>query len=103
MVYRAFSEGMVFGVWNRVDLSGLGSVLRVGGMLLAGAGTYDRAQPLAWVLFLFPAVMAGLAMLPLILFHQLQPMVCATLGPPLRQSPPAPEPANRMRTLQEAR
>lgn len=128
IVYSAFSAGMVSGAWNRVDLSSLGSVLLVDGVLLAAVLAlttglsrwlgFSRRDEIAIVFcgskkslaagapllnILFPAGMAGLAMLALILFHQLQLMVCATLARRYANRLGQTGPANRMRTLQEAR
>jgi solute carrier family 10 (sodium/bile acid cotransporter), member 7 len=105
VVYTAFSEGVVAGIWHQLSLPKLGVLLAVDGALLAAAllitgGVarrlgFDRADritivfcgskkslasglPMASVLF--PAGSVGLAVLPLMLFHQLQLMVCATLA-----------------------
>lgn len=105
IVYSAFSEAMVSGIWSRVDLSSLGGLLLADGGLLAAVLTlttalsrwlgFSRRDEIAIVFcgskkslaagasllnILFPAGTAGLAMLPLILFHQLQLMVCAMLA-----------------------
>lgn len=105
VVYTAFSEGVVAGIWHQLSLPKLGVLLAVDAALLAAAllltgGAarrlgFDRADritivfcgskkslasglPMASVLF--PAGSVGLAVLPLMLFHQLQLMVCATLA-----------------------
>ncbi|WP_340374747.1 bile acid:sodium symporter family protein [Streptomyces sp. SS7] len=104
VVYTAFSEGMVQGIWHQV------SPLRLGGLLVAEAllltvmlaltwyggkalrfGREDRITlqfagskkslaaglPMASVLF---GAHASLAVLPLMLFHQMQLMVCAVIA-----------------------
>jgi len=104
VVYTAFSEGMVQGIWQRVSPARLGGLLAVEAVLLAvmllltwyGAralrfGREDRIAiqfagskkslaaglPMASVLF---GAQASLAVLPLMLFHQMQLMVCAVLA-----------------------
>ncbi len=105
VVYAAFSEGMVAGIWHQLDLAMLARLAIVDGALLAAvlATTtllsrrlgFSRADeitivfcgskkslasglPMASVLFASGSV--GLIVLPLMLFHQLQLMVCATLA-----------------------
>lgn len=104
VVYTAFSQGMVRGVWNQVSPARLGGLLAVEAVLLAvmllltwyGAkalkfGRADRIAiqfagskkslaaglPMASVLF---GAQAALAVLPLMLFHQMQLMVCAVIA-----------------------
>ncbi|MGY3205271.1 bile acid:sodium symporter family protein [Streptomyces sp. TE5632] len=104
VVYTAFSQGMVRGVWNQVSPARLGGLLAVEAVLLAvmllltwyGAkalkfGRADRIAiqfagskkslaaglPMASVLF---GAQASLAVLPLMLFHQMQLMVCAVIA-----------------------
>jgi len=104
VVYTAFSEGMVKGIWHQVSPLRLGGLLVVEAMLLAvmlaltwyGAkalrfGREDRIAiqfagskkslasglPMASVLF---GAHASLAVLPLMLFHQMQLMVCAVIA-----------------------
>ncbi|MFD3540677.1 bile acid:sodium symporter family protein [Streptomyces sp. NPDC058662] len=104
VVYAAFSAGMVAGIWHQVSVPRLGALLLVEAVLLAlmllatwyGAKRlgFDRADrvavqfagskkslaaglPMASVLF---GAQAGLAALPLMLFHQMQLMVCAVLA-----------------------
>ncbi len=104
VVYTAFSEGMVQGIWQRVSPARLGGLLAVEAVLLAvmllltwyGAralrfGREDRIAiqfagskkslaaglPMASVLF---GAQASLSVLPLMLFHQMQLMVCAVLA-----------------------
>ncbi|MEW2415965.1 bile acid:sodium symporter family protein [Streptomyces sp. NPDC046866] len=104
VVYTAFSAGMAAGIWHRVSAPRLGSLLAVEAVLLAvmllvtwhgakrlGFGRADRIAiqfagskkslaaglPMASVLF---GAQASLAVLPLMLFHQMQLMVCAVLA-----------------------
>ncbi|WP_327412550.1 bile acid:sodium symporter family protein [Streptomyces sp. NBC_01233] len=104
VVYAAFSAGVAAGIWHRVSLPRLGALLLVEAVLLAvmllvtwygsarlGFGRADRIAiqfagskkslaaglPMASVLF---GAQAGLAVLPLMLFHQMQLMVCAVLA-----------------------
>ncbi|MFF8841465.1 bile acid:sodium symporter family protein [Streptomyces sp. NPDC015127] len=104
VVYTAFSEGMVAGVWHQVTPARLGGLLVIEAALLGlmltltwfgakrlGFGRADRIAiqfagskkslaaglPMAAVLF---GAQASLAVLPLMLFHQLQLMVCAVIA-----------------------
>ncbi|MER5555444.1 bile acid:sodium symporter family protein [Streptomyces sp. NPDC002793] len=129
VVYTAFSEGMVAGVWDRITPLGLGALLGAEAVLLAlmlavswygakrlGFGREDRIAiqfagskkslaaglPMASVLF---GAHASLAVLPLMLFHQMQLMVCAVIArrrsrDPLPSEPrvtPLPAVAHRVR------
>ncbi|MGW7364204.1 bile acid:sodium symporter family protein [Streptomyces sp. NPDC054841] len=127
VVYTAFSEGMVAGVWHQVTPVRLGALLLVEAVLLAvmltltwygpkrlGFGRADRIAiqfagskkslaaglPMASVMF---GAQASLAVLPLMLFHQMQLMVCAVIAkrrakdpqpvppaPPALSRPPVP-------------
>ncbi|WP_431041425.1 bile acid:sodium symporter family protein [Streptomyces sp. P1-3] len=104
VVYAAFSEGMAAGVWHQVSglrllaLLGVEAVLLAVMLSLTSYGSrrlgFDRADriaivfagskkslaaglPMASVLF---GAGASLAVLPLMLFHQMQLMVCAVLA-----------------------
>ena len=104
VVYTAFSEGMVQGIWHQVSPLRLGGLLVVEAVLLAvmlgltwyggKALRFDREDriaiqfagskkslasglPMASVLF---GAHASLAVLPLMLFHQMQLMVCAVIA-----------------------
>ncbi|MFI6931349.1 bile acid:sodium symporter family protein [Streptomyces sp. NPDC050287] len=104
VVYTAFSEGMVQGIWHQVSPVRLGGLLVVEAVLLAVMltltwyggkalrfGRADRIAiqfagskkslasglPMASVLF---GAHASLAVLPLMLFHQMQLMVCAVIA-----------------------
>jgi sodium/bile acid cotransporter 7 len=120
VVYSAFSQGMAQGIWQRVTPARLGALLAVECVLLAvvlattasaagalGFGRRDRIAvvfsgskkslvnglPMASVLF---GAKAGLMVLPLMLFHQLQLVVCAVIArrwARAAEEPPLPEPA----------
>ena len=105
IVYVAFSEGVAHGIWHQLDVSQFVTLLLVdaallGAVLLAtSAGGralgFDRPDritivfcgskkslasglPMASVLFAGQSL--GLAVLPLMLFHQIQLMACAALA-----------------------
>jgi sodium/bile acid cotransporter 7 len=105
IVYVAFSEGVTHGIWHQVDASHFVALLMLDAALLAAVLLatatlgrvlgFDRADritivfcgskkslasglPMASVLFAGQSV--GLVVLPLMLFHQLQLMVCAGLA-----------------------
>src|SRR5208283_4717118 len=114
VVYAAFSEGMVAGIWQQLDIAMLlrlalvnaallGAVLVTTTMLSRRLG-FSRADeitivfcgskkslasglPMASVLFASSSV--GLIVLPLMLFHQLQLMVCAALARRYADTAPA--------------
>ncbi|KPI11456.1 putative conserved protein UCP026166, sodium bile acid symporter [Actinobacteria bacterium OK074] len=113
VVYTAFSEGMVQGIWHQVSVARLGALLAVEAVLLAvlltltwygaralGFGREDRIAiqfagskkslasglPMAGVLF---GTHASLAVLPLMLFHQMQLMVCAVIAKRRARDPEA--------------
>ncbi|BCL26493.1 bile acid:sodium symporter family protein [Streptomyces aurantiacus] len=123
VVYTAFSEGMVEGVWHQVSPQRLGGLLAVEVVLLAvmlaltwyGSkalrfGREDRIAiqfagskkslasglPMASVLF---GADASLAVLPLMLFHQMQLMVCAVIA---KRRSRDPEPASSLTPGQAA-
>lgn len=104
VVYTAFSEGMVEGIWHQVSPARLAGLLAVEAVLLAvmlaltwyggKALRFNREDriaiqfagskkslaaglPMASVLF---GAHAALAVLPLMLFHQMQLMVCAVIA-----------------------
>ncbi|MEV5737530.1 bile acid:sodium symporter family protein [Streptomyces sp. NPDC052292] len=104
VVYTAFSEGVTQGIWHQVSAVRLGALLGVEAVILAvmllltwygaralGFGRGDRIAiqfagskkslasglPMASVLF---GAHASLAVLPLMLFHQMQLMVCAVIA-----------------------
>jgi len=105
IVYTAFSEGVVNGIWTRLDLGSLASLLAVNLLLLTvvltcttlasralGFSREDEitivfcgskkslASGIPMINVLFSAQMAGLIVIPLMLFHQVQLMVCAVLA-----------------------
>jgi sodium/bile acid cotransporter 7 len=105
IVYAAFSEGMVAGVWSAISLQSLALVIALDVLMLAvgltvttvvsrllGFNKEDEIAivfcgskksmasgiPMANILFAGQAV--SLIVLPLMLFHQIQLMVCASLA-----------------------
>ncbi|MFD7922855.1 bile acid:sodium symporter family protein [Streptomyces sp. NPDC059740] len=120
VVYSAFSTGVVMGVWHQVSVLRLLLLLAVEAVLLAVMLTattigsrrlgFDRADriaivfcgskkslasglPMASVLF---GAQASLAVLPLMLFHQMQLMVCAVIA--RRYAAGAPQEAEAAQT-----
>jgi len=104
LVYSAFSHGVVAGIWHQIDAGDLIRVALVDIALLASVMTiltlasrqlpFSRADeiaivfcgskkslvngiPIATLLF---AGHVGLVVIPLMLFHQIQLMVCASLA-----------------------
>jgi solute carrier family 10 (sodium/bile acid cotransporter), member 7 len=104
IVYTAFSHGVADGIWHKVDVSDLVKVALVAVALLAAVMAtltfgsrrlgFSRADeiaivfcgskkslanglPIATVLF---AGHVGLVIIPLMVFHQIQLMVCASLA-----------------------
>ncbi|WP_405783882.1 bile acid:sodium symporter family protein [Streptomyces sp. NBC_00859] len=125
VVYTAFSEGMVRGVWHQVSFVRLLGLLAVEALLLAvmlvltwygakrlGFTRGDRIAiqfagskkslaaglPMASVLF---GAQASLAVLPLMLFHQMQLMVCAVIAK-RRSRDPLPEESGQAVTPEAA-
>ncbi|WP_432065889.1 bile acid:sodium symporter family protein [Streptomyces sp. C10-9-1] len=117
VVYTAFSEGMTAGIWGRVTPGRLAALLGAEALLLAamlaltwygarrlGFGRADRVAiqfagskkslaaglPMAAVLF---GAQAALAVLPLMLFHQMQLMVCAVIAKRRGREPRGGDPA----------
>ncbi|WP_428976934.1 bile acid:sodium symporter family protein [Faunimonas pinastri] len=105
VVYTAFSEAVVQGLWHQIPLEGLAMILVVDAVILAIvllATTYGSrllgfnhedevaivfcgskkslatGVPMAKVLF--PSATVGVTVLPLMIFHQMQLMVCAVLA-----------------------
>ena len=105
VVYSAFSAAVVEGIWHTVPLIDLGALLVVDAMLLAlvlaittygsralgfrkadevtivfcgSKKTLASGIPMANVLFAGQTV--GMVVLPLMIFHQMQLMVCAALA-----------------------
>jgi sodium/bile acid cotransporter 7 len=113
VVYSAFSAGMAEGIWHQVPVPRLLGLVAVEALLLTtmlsltaygarrlGFARADRITivfagskkslasgvPMATVLF---GGHAGLAVLPLMLFHQMQLMVCAVIAKRLSRQPEA--------------
>ena len=105
VVYTAFSGAVVEGVWSKVGPLDLVRLLALCGVILAAvlAATTFAARALRFtkedeiaIVFcgskkslasgapmagvLFPAAQAGIAMLPLMIFHQIQLMACAVIA-----------------------
>ncbi|HZZ69236.1 MAG TPA: bile acid:sodium symporter, partial [Phenylobacterium sp.] len=105
VVYTAFSSAVVGGVWSQIGALDLARLLAICGLLLAIvlSATFFTARALGFarpdeiaIVFcgskkslasgvpmagvLFPAATAGLALLPLMLFHQIQLMACAVIA-----------------------
>ncbi|AIJ25132.1 bile acid:sodium symporter family protein [Amycolatopsis methanolica] len=105
VVYAAFSEGVVAGIWHQLTPLALGGLVVVNLALFyvvfwtlklvtpkLGFGRADRvaiifagskkslASGLPMAAVLFPAQTVALIVLPLMLFHQAQLMICAVLA-----------------------
>jgi solute carrier family 10 (sodium/bile acid cotransporter), member 7 len=105
LVYTAFSAAVVGGVWHRVDLRDLAVALGLGLVMLAAVLILTRvfARALGWSRMdeavlrfcgskkslvsgvplasaIFAADKVGIILLPLMLFHQAQLMVCSVLA-----------------------
>jgi sodium/bile acid cotransporter 7 len=105
IVYSAFSEGTAAGVWHLVSPASLGAVLALDMVMLAGVimttmfvsrwlgfsseeeiaivfcgSKKSMASGLPMANILFPGQAVGLIVLPLMIFHQAQLFVCATLA-----------------------
>ena len=105
VVYTAFSAAVIEGLWKQVPLSALAGLLVICAVLLTLALTlttlaarklgFDKADEITIVFcgskkslasgvpmakVLFPASQVGAIVLPLMLFHQIQLMVCAVLA-----------------------
>lgn len=105
VVYAAFSAGMVAGIWNQMSVPGLAAILGISLAVLAlvilattlasRALSFPIEDEIAVVFcgskksmaggipmatILFPGHAVGLIVLPLMLFHQAQLFVCATMA-----------------------
>lgn len=105
VVYGAFSEAVIHGLWHQLTPEATVALVAVCGLLLAillAATTvaarrlgFDRADEITIVFcgskkslaagvpmanILFPAASVGMIVLPLMIFHQIQLMVCAVLA-----------------------
>ena len=115
VVYSAFSESVVAGVWSHMDASSLVLVLVLDAVLLAvvlavttaasrvlGFSTEDEitivfcgskkslASGIPMANILFPGAAVGAVVLPLMLFHQIQLFACASLAQRYARRPSAP-------------
>jgi sodium/bile acid cotransporter 7 len=124
VVYAAFSEGVAHGIWHQLDLSALATLFVLDAALLATvlaatAGIsralgFARADAVAIVFcgskkslasglpmasVLFAGQPVGLIVLPLMLFHQIQLMACATLARRYAAVPEAAPTAARFAAL----
>jgi solute carrier family 10 (sodium/bile acid cotransporter), member 7 len=124
VVYVAFSEAVNEGIWHSISLSALGGLLVVNILLLTAALFitaftakrlgFSRADqitiifcgskkslaagiPMAKVIFAANAV--GTVVLPLMLFHQVQLMVCAVLAQRWGARKTAAEPARETKSV----
>lgn len=105
VVYSAFSAGVVAGIWHQLTPSRLALVLGVDGLILAavlattwiGSGRLGFALPeriavlfcgskksiatgIPMAAVLFPRTEVSLIVVPAMLFHQIQLMICALLA-----------------------
>ena len=105
VVYTAFSGAVVEGVWSRLSVWDLGRLLLIClallGVVLAATALaarslgFDKADEIAIVFCgskkslasgapmaaaLFPPAVAGVALIPLMIFHQVQLMACAAIA-----------------------
>ena len=125
VIYTAFSEGVVSGVWHQLDLANLGMLFLVSLVLLlvvlavttvisryvlrfpvadeivvvfcGSKKSLASGLPMASVLFAGSQV--GLIVLPLMLFHQMQLMLCATLARRYGARPAVPGPLSHAAIL----
>lgn len=118
VVYSAFSAGVVAGIWSQVTPWSLGLVIVLNLVILAAVLIFttvvsrvlrfpvedeiaivfcgskkSMASGLPMANILFPASSVGLIVLPLMLFHQMQLMVCAALARRYSQRPDETVPA----------
>jgi solute carrier family 10 (sodium/bile acid cotransporter), member 7 len=121
IVYAAFSAAVQAGAWSALSWGDIVKILVISTVLLAialvftrlasraaGFGVEDEiavvfcgskkslATGVPMANILFPAATVGLVILPVMVFHQIQLMVCAALARRYAQRAPAPEtgPAN---------
>jgi sodium/bile acid cotransporter 7 len=120
VVYTAFSAAVVEGLWHRLSAGDIAIVTALDAIVLALAlfatmtGSrrlgFDRADEIAIVFcgskkslasgapmasVLFPAAAVGPMIVPLMIFHQIQLMVCAVLARRYAENAPAIKPAQR--------
>ena len=105
MVYAAFSEAVTHGIWHQVGLGSLGFIV-VGSLVLLTIVLVVNTYMARWLGFnkadeitivfcgskkslangipmaniLFPVSAIGMMVLPLMIFHQIQLMVCAVMA-----------------------
>jgi sodium/bile acid cotransporter 7 len=116
VVYAAFSAAVLAGAWSALEPIELGKILGLSAVLLAivllftrfasRALGFSKPDEIAVVFcgskkslatgvpmanILFPATLVGLAILPIMIFHQLQLMVCAVLARRYAERPETPE------------
>jgi len=121
VVYTAFSKGVVDGIWERLTPMSLLLLLVVNIVLLAivmattafascklGFSREDEiaivfcgskkslASGVPMAIVLLPAATVGLTILPLMLFHQIQLMVCAWLARRYAARPAVSQPAEEL-------
>jgi sodium/bile acid cotransporter 7 len=114
VVYTAFSAAIVEGLWRKVSpgdlvlIAGLDAAVLALALLTTTWGArrlgFDRADEIAIVFcgskkslaagvpmagVLFPAAAVGVMILPVMLYHQMQLMVCAVLARRYRQQAPS--------------
>ena len=105
LVYTAFSAAVVGGIWYQTDIGDLLVALLLGGAMLTIilVATWFAAQRFGWsradeivlrfcgskkslvsgvplAAAVFPAAQVGMLLLPLMIFHQMQLMVCSVLA-----------------------
>jgi solute carrier family 10 (sodium/bile acid cotransporter), member 7 len=105
VVYVAFSDAIVGGLWHKMNLASIGMIVMISLIILllviaintysARALGFNKADEITIVFcgskkslangvpmanVLFPANTVGILILPLMIFHQLQIMVCAVLA-----------------------
>ncbi len=113
VVYAAFSEGMVAGIWSQLTLGSLAIVVLLNSLILAfvlalttiasrslGFSKEDEiaivfcgskksmAGGIPMANILFPSMGVGAILLPLMLFHQIQLFACAALAKRYARRPP---------------
>lgn len=124
VVYTAFSAAIVEGLWHQLSLADLAIILAVDIVLLAfvlalttvGARWlgFDRGDEIAIVFcgskkslasgvpiagVLFPPAIIGPMIVPLMLFHQVQLMVCAVIARRYAARPDEAAPTTRLRSV----
>lgn len=115
VVYSAFSEAVIQGIWRKVSVVDLGKLMGICIVLLvlvlavtawaARALKFSKADEIAIVFcgskkslasgvpmagILFPSASVGLLILPLMLFHQIQLMACAVIAQRYADRPTEP-------------